>query len=75
VQDYGYYSIDEYCNKNREDRKVVSIDSYEDVPANNEAKLAQAVTVQPVSVAICASALQFYASGWLLLTCWRMALA
>lgn len=63
MQDYAYYSIDEYCNKNREDRTVVSIDSYEDVPTNNEAKLAQAVTAQPVSVAICASQLQFYSSG------------
>jgi C1A family cysteine protease len=62
-EDYAYYSIDEYCNKNREDRTVVSIDSYEDVPTNNEAKLAQAVTAQPVSVAICASQLQFYSSG------------
>jgi len=63
VQDYAYYSIDEYCNKNREDRTVVSIDSYEDVPTNDEAKLAQAVTAQPISVAICASNLQFYSSG------------
>jgi hypothetical protein len=45
-------------------RKVVSIDGFEDVPANDEAALAKAVSNQPVSVAICASeALQFYSSG------------
>ena len=69
AQDYAYYSIDEYCNKNREDRTVVSIDSNEDVPTNDEASLAKAVTVQPVSVAICASELQFYASGELGYSC------
>ena len=45
-------------------RTVVSIDSYEDVPVNNEAALLKAVSSQPVSVAICASqAMQFYSSG------------
>ena len=45
-------------------RNVVSIDSFEDVPANNEHALAKAVTAQPVSVAICASSnLQFYSEG------------
>lgn len=61
--DYSYYSVDEYCNTLREDRHVVSIDTYEDVPKNNEADLAKAVSQQPVSVAICASQLQFYSSG------------
>ncbi len=43
---------------------MVSIDSYEDVPVNNEAALLKAVSSQPVSVAICASqAMQFYSSG------------
>lgn len=32
--------------------KVVSIDSYEDVPVNNEAALKKAVAGQPVAVAI-----------------------
>lgn len=46
------------------ERTVVSIDGYEDVPVNDEAALAKAVTKQPVSVAICASeAMQFYSSG------------
>ncbi len=45
-------------------RAVVSIDSFEDVPVDNECALAKAVTAQPVSVAICASAnLQLYAEG------------
>ena len=45
-------------------RAVVSIDSFEDVPVNNEHALAKAVTAQPISVAICASQnLQFYAEG------------
>ena len=44
--------------------KVVSIDSYEDVPANDEEALKKAVAHQPVSVAIEASglALQLYQS-------------
>ena len=45
-------------------RNVVSIDGYEDVPENDEAALKKAVSMQPVSVAICASGgLQFYSSG------------
>lgn len=27
LQDYAYYSIDEYCNKLREDRRVVRLSS------------------------------------------------
>lgn len=63
MQDYTYWSISEVCNSMREGRKVVSINNFEDVPSNSEADLAKAVTAQPVSVAICASALQFYSSG------------
>ena len=45
-------------------RNVVTIDGFEDVPENDEAALKQAVAMQPVSVAICASGgLQFYSSG------------
>lgn len=62
-QDYSYWSIDEPCNALREGRKVVSIDSYEDVPSNSEPDLEKAVAAQPVSVAICASDLQFYSTG------------
>lgn len=41
----------------QKNNKVVSIDSYEDVPANNEAALQKAAASQPVSVAI-------EAGGW-----------
>ena len=44
----------------REGRKVITIDSFEDVPPMSEADLAKAVAMQPVSVAICASPLQVY---------------
>ena len=45
-------------------RNVVSIDGYEDVPANDERLLKKAVSQQPISVAICASEnLQFYSKG------------
>ena len=45
---------------------IVSIDDYEDVPAYSEASLMQAVSMQPVSVAIEAdeTAFQFYNSVW-----------
>lgn len=43
-------------------RRVVNIDSYTDVPSNNEKLLLQAVATQPVSVGICGSdrAFQLY---------------
>ena len=44
-------------------RHVVTIDGHEDVPADSEADLAKAVAHQPVSIAICASDLQFYGGG------------
>ena len=45
-------------------RNVVSIDGFQDVPANNEHALQKAVSQQPISVAICASEnLQFYSKG------------
>lgn len=40
-------------------RRVVSIDSYVDVPAKKEKKLQQAVATQPVSVGICGSDSKF----------------
>ena len=41
----------------------MSIDGFEDVPKSDEHALRQAVSQQPISVAICASELQFYGSG------------
>lgn len=51
-------------HRSQKNAKVVSIDAYEDVPANDEESLKKAVAHQPVSVAIEASglALQLYQS-------------
>lgn len=63
-QDYGYWGFGLMCNHLKEKRSAVTIDGFEDVPENDEAALKQAVAMQPVSVAICASGgLQFYRSG------------
>jgi KDEL-tailed cysteine endopeptidase len=40
------------CNERLRKRRVVTIDSYEDVPENDEASLKKAAAHQPVSVAI-----------------------
>ncbi|TVU08619.1 hypothetical protein EJB05_42028, partial [Eragrostis curvula] len=63
--DYSFTGHDGWCDTNRKNAKVVSIDSYEDVPINNERALQKAVAHQPVSVAIEASgrAFQLYHSG------------
>ncbi|CAN6200703.1 unnamed protein product [Urochloa humidicola] len=63
--DYPFIGTDGNCDAIRENRKVVSIDSYEMVPANNEKALQKAVANQPVSVAINAAgpAFQHYSSG------------
>ncbi|MCD7454721.1 putative cysteine protease rd21b [Datura stramonium] len=61
---YPYKGIDCDCDSIRKNAKVVSIDGYEDVPANEKA-LQKAVAHQPISVAIEASgrAFQLYSSG------------
>ncbi|GER42175.1 cysteine protease [Striga asiatica] len=63
--DYPYRARDETCDSLRKNAHVVSIDSYEDVPANDEQALKKAVAHQPVSVAIEAGgrAFQLYQSG------------
>lgn len=64
--DYRYWgSMPSFCNRRKQaDRHVVDITGFEDVPSNDEHALAQAVSQQPVSVAICANrALQFYHRG------------
>lgn len=50
--DYPYKGNDNTCNKPRLNRKVVTIDGYEDVPANSERALKKAVANQPVAIAI-----------------------
>ncbi|KAK8954793.1 Oryzain alpha chain [Platanthera zijinensis] len=64
-EDYPYKGHAGKCDPYRKNARVVSIDSYEDVPANNEKILKKAVAHQPVSVAIEASgrAFQLYRSG------------
>ncbi|GMI96719.1 esponsive to dehydration 21B [Hibiscus trionum] len=63
--DYPYTARDGRCDTNRKNAKVVSINSYEDVPANNEEALKKAASNQPISVAIEAGgrAFQLYQSG------------
>ncbi|KAK6139003.1 hypothetical protein DH2020_027255 [Rehmannia glutinosa] len=63
--DYPYTGRDGRCDTYRRNAKVVSIDSYEDVPANNENALKKAIANQPVSVAIEAGGrdFQLYESG------------
>ncbi|KAG8494125.1 hypothetical protein CXB51_011847 [Gossypium anomalum] len=65
-EDYPYTGHDGRCDSYRQKTaKVVTIDSYEDVPQNNEGALKKALASQPVSVAIEAGgrAFQLYASG------------
>lgn len=64
-EDYEYKGEDGICNEAKENRKVVTIDGYEDVPENNEKALKKAVAHQPVSVAIEADerAFQLYGGG------------
>ncbi|XVF27505.1 hypothetical protein REPUB_Repub14bG0113200 [Reevesia pubescens] len=62
---YPYQGTDGTCKKKKEATPAATISGYEDVPANNEKALLQAVANQPVSVAIEGSgwAFQFYESG------------
>ncbi|KAL6651910.1 hypothetical protein ACP70R_010835 [Stipagrostis hirtigluma subsp. patula] len=70
-EDYPYKGIDNRCDVNRKNAKVVTIDSYEDVTPNSEKSLQKAVANQPVSVAIEAAgrAFQLYSSGIFTGTC------
>lgn len=63
--DYSYWGYGLFCQKQKEaDRHVVTIDGFEDVPANDVTALKKAVAHQPIAVAICAStSMQFYKSG------------
>lgn len=64
-EDYPYLAVDGTCDTYRKNAKVVSIDGYEDVPANDEEALKKAVAHQPVSVAIEGGGREFqlYVSG------------
>ncbi|XP_042497213.1 cysteine proteinase COT44-like [Macadamia integrifolia] len=63
--DYPYTASDNICNITKKNPHTVSIDGYEDVPANSPNALMRAVSHQPVSVAIEAGGLefQFYTKG------------
>ncbi|XP_073098952.1 thiol protease SEN102 isoform X1 [Elaeis guineensis] len=63
--EYPYLAEDGWCDTSKKNSPVVTINGYENVPANNEAALMKAVAHQPVSVAIEASgyAFQFYSEG------------
>ncbi|PKA65841.1 Oryzain alpha chain [Apostasia shenzhenica] len=64
-EDYPYKGNEAQCDASRKNAHVVSIDSYEDVPENDEKALKKALANQPVSIAIEASgrAFQLYQSG------------
>ncbi|XP_043726341.1 vignain-like [Telopea speciosissima] len=64
-QGYPYTAQDGTCDLQKSSAPVVTINGHQDVPANNENALMQAVANQPVSVAIEASgfAFQFYSEG------------
>ncbi|KAL9267215.1 Senescence-specific cysteine protease SAG39-like protein [Drosera capensis] len=62
---YPYRGFGWFCNTNRASQIAAKISNYEDVPENNEAAMMQAVSVQPISVALDASdfAFQNYYGG------------
>ncbi|CAN6371747.1 unnamed protein product [Urochloa humidicola] len=62
---YPYLAEQRGCNRAKERSHDVTIDGYEDVPANNEDALQKAIANQPVAVAIDASGqdFQFYSEG------------
>ncbi|WCJ27186.1 Cysteine proteinases superfamily protein [Euphorbia peplus] len=62
---YPYEQTDGICKKKKELSPAAKITGYKDVPSNNENALLQAVSKQPVSVAIDASGFdfRFYSSG------------
>uniref|UniRef100_A0ACD5YUY0 Uncharacterized protein n=1 Tax=Avena sativa TaxID=4498 RepID=A0ACD5YUY0_AVESA len=64
-EDYPYTGKEGKCDLAKKGRKVVSIDGFEDVPAEDELALKKAVAHQPVSVAIEAGGREFqlYESG------------
>ena len=64
-KDYPYTPVEHRCDSQRENRHVVTIDGYRDVPPGNETALMEAVRHGPVSIAIEADqqGFQFYSEG------------
>ncbi|KAJ6769968.1 CYSTEINE PROTEASE FAMILY C1-RELATED [Salix purpurea] len=56
--DYPYTGVDGTCNTAKEEKKVVSIDGYEDIDQSDSALLCATVQ-QPISVGMDGSALDF----------------
>mmetsp|Transcript_34130 Transcript_34130/g.75705 ORF Transcript_34130/g.75705 Transcript_34130/m.75705 type:complete len:593 (-) Transcript_34130:675-2453(-) len=71
-EDYSYWSgwgMSFTCNKRKQkDRTVVTIDSYQDVPQDEES-LIKAASQQPVAVGICASSSMMFYSGGVIDSC------
>ncbi|EPS60205.1 hypothetical protein M569_14597, partial [Genlisea aurea] len=64
-EDYSYKGRDASCSQNKLNKRVVTIDSYVDIPEKNEQMLLEAVASQPVSVGISGgdAPFQFYSQG------------
>ncbi|XP_073023120.1 cysteine proteinase COT44-like [Primulina eburnea] len=64
-EDYPFQGRDKKCNNNKLKQLAVTIDSYVDIPSEDEKRLLQAVATQPVSVGICGSdtGFQLYSKG------------
>ncbi|XP_039131918.1 zingipain-2-like [Dioscorea cayenensis subsp. rotundata] len=64
-EDYPYIAKYTQCDKSKMKKRVVSIDDYESVPANDEKCLKKAVANQPISTGVEAygRAFQLYESG------------
>ncbi|XP_031396063.1 senescence-specific cysteine protease SAG12-like [Punica granatum] len=64
-ENYPYEAVDGTCDAGKASPPAATITAYEDVPANSESALLNAVAKQPVSVAIDASGndFRFYQSG------------
>eukprot|EP01025_Chloroclados_australasicus_P027802 TRINITY_DN2750_c2_g1_i1.p2 TRINITY_DN2750_c2_g1~~TRINITY_DN2750_c2_g1_i1.p2 ORF type:complete len:465 (-),score=50.01 TRINITY_DN2750_c2_g1_i1:323-1717(-) len=60
LEDYQYIAEDEKCDVNKEGRKVVTIQGYQDVPKNNETALMQAAANQVIAIAIEADQMPFF---------------
>ena len=64
-ENYPYMAVDGSCDTDRASSSAATISGYENVPANDESSLLQAVTNQPVSVGIDGGGQDFqhYSSG------------